>query len=107
MRRHSPPCGRAWPGDQAVLDDSARSPAVTLAAGASTSRVTVAITDSGGGVAQTLKDKIFQPFYTTKSEGTGVGLSFARQVPLSHGGDLVLQEPRNNAGATFIFRLDR
>ena len=48
------------------------------------------IEDNGPGVPAADRDRIFQPFFTTKPEGTGVGLSFARQVILSHGGALQL-----------------
>jgi signal transduction histidine kinase len=41
---------------------------------------------------------IFRPFYTTKAEGTGVGLSLARQVVLAHGGEIAVA-PAEGGGA--------
>jgi len=63
------------------------------------------IEDSGPGVAQADRDRVFRPFFTTKSEGTGVGLSFARQVALSHGGDLALLPQRAGTGAEFLLTI--
>jgi signal transduction histidine kinase len=67
--------------------------------------VELVIDDNGPGVALEDRDRIFQPFYTTKAEGTGVGLSFARQVALSHGGTLTLAPQALGRGATFVLTL--
>jgi nitrogen fixation/metabolism regulation signal transduction histidine kinase len=92
---------------EAALACSARPASVRLAAHvpmeASTEGVRLTVADSGAGVAPDMGDQVFQPFFTTKLDGTGVGLSFARQVALSHGGDLILQPPLHGTGASFIF----
>jgi signal transduction histidine kinase len=59
------------------------------------------VADSGAGVSAEQRERIFQLFFTTKAEGAGVGLSFARQVALSHGGDLVLAPADPDGGAAF------
>lgn len=53
-------------------------------------RLVVQITDNGAGVPHEVRPRIFQPFYTTKAQGSGVGLSLARQIAHAHGGDLRL-----------------
>lgn len=65
-------------------------------------KVQVAISDSGSGVE--VPSKIFEPFYTTKGQGMGMGLAICRSVITSHGGRLWVErnEPR---GAKFIFTL--
>lgn len=55
--------------------------------------------DNGPGVAAADQSAIFRPFFTTKAQGTGVGLALARQILLAHGGDLVLAE--RGEGARF------
>lgn len=54
--------------------------------------VLVSVTDSGSGVPAEVKDKIFDPFYTTKpvGKGTGLGLSLSRKIIIDHGGTLTL-----------------
>lgn len=53
--------------------------------------------DNGPGVAAADRGAIFRPFFTTKAQGTGVGLALARQILLAHGGDLVLAEADEGA----------
>lgn len=48
--------------------------------------VTVSIADSGTGVAPQDLDKIFEPFYTTKTNGTGLGLTVCHNIIANHGG---------------------
>lgn len=50
------------------------------------------ITDNGPGIAPELQEKVFIPFFTTKSEGTGIGLSLCKQIVRYHDGHLTLQE---------------
>lgn len=53
--------------------------------------------DNGPGVAAADRAAIFRPFFTTKAQGTGVGLALARQILRAHGGDLVLAESEEGA----------
>jgi nitrogen fixation/metabolism regulation signal transduction histidine kinase len=53
-------------------------------------RVQIEVGDNGPGVEQSLRHDVFLPFFTTKAKGTGVGLSLARQVVLSHRGSIGL-----------------
>jgi signal transduction histidine kinase len=49
------------------------------------------VRDQGDGVNPKDIDKIFEPFYTTRSKGTGLGLAFARQVIRAHGGHVTVE----------------
>ena len=66
--------------------------------------VLVAVRDSGPGINPTHRERVFEPFYTTKSTGTGMGLSICRSIIEAHGGRLWADanEPR---GAAFQFTL--
>jgi signal transduction histidine kinase len=52
--------------------------------------IRVRVTDSGQGLTKALQERLFQPFFTTKSvgEGTGLGLSIAKGIVEGHGGTL-------------------
>jgi signal transduction histidine kinase len=63
-------------------------------------RAVLRVSDTGPGVPPTLAEEIFLPFFTTKGDGTGIGLSFAKQIVLLHGGAIGLAEPELG-GATF------
>jgi len=62
------------------------------------------VRDSGPGVPMELRDQIFIPFYTTKEEGSGIGLSLCRQIIYQHGGSLRVNFPEEG-GAEFIASL--
>ena len=66
--------------------------------------IAIAVSDTGPGVPEELREKIFYPFFTTKERGSGVGLAMAQKVVSSHGGALELESARG-AGATFRVRL--
>lgn len=51
-------------------------------------KVQLKIIDNGPGIEKEMLDKVFIPFFTTKKKGTGIGLSFARQVLKLHGGSI-------------------
>lgn len=60
----------------------------------------VEIVDNGPGIDRDVKHKIFNPFFTTRAKGTGLGLAFAAQVFKSHGG-YILAENGDAKGAVF------
>ena len=64
-------------------------------------RIVIEVSDNGPGISEELAGKIFVPFYTTKREGSGVGLALTRQVMIAHGGSVSLSETEGG-GATFI-----
>jgi len=55
--------------------------------------VVIRIRDDGPGIPAELRDRVFRPFFTTKTEGTGLGLSVALQTARAHGGALTLGDP--------------
>ena len=66
--------------------------------------VMIRVTDSGPGIPESIQNKIFQPFFSSKEEGSGLGLSIAIRILNDHGGQLLLKsEPE--AGATFTIVL--
>jgi two-component system sensor kinase FixL len=63
-----------------------------------------AVSDSGPGLAQTVAERLFQPFVTTKEKGMGLGLSICRSIIEAHGGRL-WATPNPARGVTFQFSI--
>ena len=59
--------------------------------------------DTGAGIPEDAKDRIFIPFYTTKSKGTGLGLAISQRIVKAHGGSIEVQS-RLGEGSEFILR---
>ena len=68
----------------------------------SDSRPFLTIKDNGKGMTQDAIDNLFQPFFTTKPDGSGVGLSICRQIIQKHGGDIRLQSYNGKGTNVFI-----
>jgi len=66
--------------------------------------VLLAVADNGPGIPAKAREKIFVPFYTTKRQGTGVGLTLVRQIAAVHGGEVTAADTPGG-GATFVLRL--
>jgi PAS domain S-box-containing protein len=68
--------------------------------------VAIHIQDTGPGIAQDHLEKIFVPFFTTKTQGTGLGLPTSRNIVLAHGGDIRVQsEPGKGSCFSIILPL--
>lgn len=80
---------------------------VKIDALANESRITVRITDSGNGIPESIREKILQPFFTTKEvgKGTGLGLSISLGILKSHGGTLEVDSQCKNT--RFLIHLPR
>ena len=68
-------------------------------------QVSLSISDTGHGIPENIRDKIFLPFYTTKERGTGLGLAIVHKIIVSHGGDIKVES--GDACTTFTVRLPK
>ena len=64
----------------------------------------ISVSDTGVGIPSEKVDVIFDAFYTTKAQGTGMGLAISRSIVEAHGGRLRVS-PNAQRGATFHFTL--
>ena len=87
------------------IGDRPRELAITVR-NTDTDQVLVTFTDSGPGIDLQMIDKIFDSFYTTKTDGMGMGLSVCRSIVQTHGGR-VWATPNDGPGASFHFTLPR
>lgn len=62
--------------------------------------VVISVMDTGPGVPEDIRERVFVPFYTTRREGSGVGLALSRQVMIAHGGSISCTN-RETGGANF------
>ena len=87
--------------EQAVIGNQIAIPKISLQAYLNLrGHVVIEVSDNGKGIEAENMSQIFVPFFTTKKEGSGVGLALTRQVMLAHNGKVSV---RNNpqGGATF------
>jgi signal transduction histidine kinase len=63
----------------------------------------VQVEDNGPGIPEDVQEKIFVPFFTTKEDGSGIGLSLSRQIMRLHGGSLSVRSEEGE-GAVFTLR---
>ncbi len=77
---------------------------ITVSANLIGQQLCLSIADAGQGVPDDLKEKIFEPFYTTKTQGTGLGLAVVKSVTTAHQGKLTVMNHRNG-GAVFTMAL--
>jgi signal transduction histidine kinase len=80
-----------------------RPPKLTIRTKLQSEKILIEVEDNGSGIPEEIKDKILQPFFTTKkgTEGTGLGLSITNDIIKAHGGQLDIQ---SQPGST-IFKI--
>ncbi len=89
-----------------VLADQAYTPTVWVSTQRRDKTVEIRVKDNGAGIPEAIKEKIFQPFFTTKptGEGTGLGLSLAYDiVTKGHGGTMEVESVESE-GTTFVVK---
>jgi signal transduction histidine kinase len=77
---------------------------IRIAAGQVPGFATLTVSDNGPGIDEERIEEVFVPFYTTKPEGGGIGLTLARQIALAHGGQLTVKRLAGR-GTAFELRL--
>jgi two-component system sensor histidine kinase DctS len=91
-----------------AMDAMAATPAerreIRIATEAGPAGVTVSISDRGCGISPEVRAQLFQPFFTTKAEGMGMGLNICRSIMEFHRGR-VWAEPNPGGGTVFSFSL--
>jgi two-component system nitrogen regulation sensor histidine kinase NtrY len=86
-----------------ALRDTASGNILLCAYASASGRLVIAVADNGPGIAAEQRDKIFVPFFTTKRQGSGVGLTLVRQIATAHGATVEVSQTAGG-GATVSLR---
>jgi two-component system, sporulation sensor kinase E len=85
-----------------ALQAMTRGGVLTLCTEAREDGVCLVVADTGGGIPQEMLNRIFEPFYTTKKKGSGLGLMIVQRIVRDHGGRIQLE---SNVGQGTTFRI--
>ena len=66
-------------------------------------RIVIRVSDNGPGIPEGVADQIFIPFFTTKREGNGIGLSLCRQIMTAHGGEIAINRKDEKTIVSLVF----
>ena len=86
-----------------AIDASPRHAVVTLSTEMNGEGVRIEVADKGAGISLTDREQIFNPYFTTKENGTGLGLALSREMAAHHSGSLEFES--TEGGTTFALRL--
>ena len=67
--------------------------------------VRITVTDNGPGIPPGVMPRVFRPFFTTKSRGTGLGLSLVQKIIVTHNGRVTAVNNEDSSGARFVVTL--
>ncbi len=87
-----------------ALEATPRGGSIRLSSSVSSDVLRVVVTDSGSGIAPDVLPKIFDPYFTTKSGGTGLGLPIAHRIVTQHNGEISIESP-SGTGTTVTIRI--
>jgi signal transduction histidine kinase len=92
---------------EALLEDRTENPSIKVLLKDIESEVCFEVVDNGPGLSDEALDKAFTPFFTTKTRGTGLGLSMANKVLLLHGGSLSISRCEGDQGTRVSIHIPR
>ncbi|MFW6211100.1 MAG: sensor histidine kinase, partial [bacterium] len=84
--------------------DGGGKPEAEVVISSDSSWVMVEVRDNGRGVPEEDSERVFNPFYTTKKEGLGIGLSISRTIMRRHGGEIYIKNTKDK-GSSFVLKL--
>jgi len=77
-----------------------------IRSGADETHLFISFSDTGGGITPENISRVFEPYFTTKSEGSGLGLLIVRRIVRAHGGEVIIESTQGK-GLTLTIRLPR
>ena len=68
-------------------------------------RRAIVVQDDGSGVPEAARDRVFDPYFTTKADGTGLGLAIVKKIVIEHNGSIEIERSERLGGASFVVSL--
>ena len=96
---------KSTPGSSPDVTSAAVLGHVTVSAEREGDGARIVVEDDGPGIADSVRGRIFDPYFTTKADGTGLGLAIVKKVVVEHGGEIEATASRRLGGARFVLRL--
>jgi nitrogen fixation/metabolism regulation signal transduction histidine kinase len=96
--------GEAGAKEEAGIGEATESRLIRISSRQARSWAVLEVEDSGSGIPQSDRNRVFDPYFTTRTEGTGLGLAIVKKVVLEHGGEIECDQSRLG-GALFRIRL--
>jgi signal transduction histidine kinase len=87
-----------------VVERQVKNPVVSINISGKDGKTIIAISDNGGGIPEDIIDKIFEPYFTTKTQGTGIGLYMTKMIIVNHMNGRIYAR-NTGCGAEFIIEL--
>lgn len=79
------------------------SPRITLSGQLDFGRTIICVLDNGPGIDAETVEQVFVPFFTTKRDGSGIGLSLCRQIMTVHGGEIAVESSEKGTSVSLVF----
>jgi signal transduction histidine kinase len=78
---------------------------VIVRAAISSNAVSLFVEDDGPGVPEAARERVFDPYFTTKPDGTGLGLAIVKKIVVEHNGTIKAEQSSRLGGASFVVNL--
>jgi len=84
--------------------DKSYNPVVSVSTEKLNDKIKISVKDNGTGIPEKIRDKIFQPFFTTKptGQGTGLGLSLSYDIIKAHGGEINISSQEDEGTSFYV-----
>lgn len=91
---------------QSLKENQIAKPEIIVKLADEASQITLSVEDNGPGISMEVKSRVFEPKFTTKTKGMGLGLAMVKTIVLSYGGNIDIQEPKKG-GVAFVMRFPK
>jgi len=91
---------------QSLKESQTKKPEIQISLTDDAHHVTLSIRDNGPGITQEVKSRVFEPKFTTKTKGMGLGLAMVKTIVLSYGGTIDILQPKEG-GVAFVMQFPK